>query len=49
MRSVSWVVANGFRMLTTVRAGALECSQPFAAVLRGEVRFPDPDETADAA
>lgn len=32
-----WVVANGFRMLTTVRGGALECSQPFSAERRGVV------------
>ena len=32
-----WVVANGFRMLTTVRGGALECSQPFAAERRGVI------------
>jgi 3-oxoacyl-[acyl-carrier-protein] synthase II len=32
-----WVVSNGFRMLTTVRGGALERSQPFSAERRGVV------------
>ena len=32
-----WVVANGFRMLTTVRGGSLELSQPFSAERRGVV------------
>jgi 3-oxoacyl-[acyl-carrier-protein] synthase II len=35
--AMSWVVSNGFRMLTTTRGAALDRSQPFCAERRGVV------------